>query len=166
VAAKEKIGLGAMVPLDADPYKVGCPHISLERRDFFVWVDPQNFLVKHNAGLAGSFTGGPIGDAPPGPAGLMFIANPQPPAISITPFHSSVVNWYRVEYNLENARAFEFKQLPSRFHALFLLQSRKEAERYKAAHPDQVASRILKRVQTVGAYLYSIHDASFFSTGR
>jgi hypothetical protein len=31
-----------------------------KERDFFVWVDPSDDLVRHNAGLIGTFTGGPI----------------------------------------------------------------------------------------------------------
>lgn len=135
--------------------------MSSEPRDFFVWVNPSDFLVQHNAGVVGSFTGGPIVEAPGGPAGLLYIANPNPPAISVSPFHLGVVNWYRVEYNLENHRNFEFKNYPSRFHALFLLPHRAEAERYRDTHPEHVKGRILKRVQSFGQYAFSVHDASW-----
>jgi hypothetical protein len=68
------------------------------------------------------------------------------------------MNWYRVEYNLENHRNFEFKRYPSRFHALFLLPTREEAQQYHDTHEEHVKSRILKRVQSFGQYTYSIHD--------
>jgi hypothetical protein len=134
---------------------------STEPRDFFVWVNPRDFLVQHNASVVGSFTGGPIVEAPGGPAGLLFIENPNPPQISVSPFHSGVVNWYRIEYNLENHRNFEFQGYPSRFHALFLLQDRAEAQHYHDTHKEHLKGRILKRVQSFGQYAFSIHDASW-----
>ncbi len=134
---------------------------SSEPRDFFVWVNPWDFLVQHNASIVGSFTGGPILEAPGGPAGLLYIANPNAPGISISPFHLSVVKCYDVEYKLENHRYREFKNYPSRFHALFLFQDRAEAQRYADTHPEHVKGRILKRLQSCGQYWFSIHDASW-----
>jgi hypothetical protein len=133
---------------------------STDPRDFFVWVNPDDVLVQCNVGV-GSFIGGPICEAPSGPPGLLYIANPNPPQISLSPFHLGVMNWYRVEYNLENHRNFEFKMYPSRFHALFLLQDRAEAQRYRDTHTEHVKGRILKRVKSFGPYTFSIHDASW-----
>jgi hypothetical protein len=94
-------------------------------RDFFVWVDPTNFSIKHHVALVGSFYGGPaIPSLVDGPEGLPFIANPNEVPQSLSPFHSNVVRDYRVEWNLESLRYREFGHLPSRLQALFLLDTK------------------------------------------
>jgi hypothetical protein len=42
-----------------------------------------------------------------------------------------------------------------------LLQDRTEAESYRETHAEHVKDRILKRVQSLGRYTFSIHDASW-----
>jgi hypothetical protein len=66
---------------------------SAELREFFVWVNQGDVLVQHNACVIGSFIGGPICEAPSGPPGLLYVANPNPPQISISPFHLGVMKW-------------------------------------------------------------------------
>lgn len=130
-------------------------------RDFFVWIDPLNIIVRNNACLVGSFTGGPPLPAPDGVQGLPFIENPKYPVNSISPFHMGLINHFSVEYNLEQHRTWKFANFPSRFHALFLLPSLEEAKKYREAHPDHVGNRILKQVRTSGPYTFSQHDASW-----
>lgn len=135
-------------------------------REFFVWVDPQHWMIQHQLALVGTFTGGPVIQGPvDGPDGLPFIKNPNPKALeqSMSPFHLNIVRDYMVEWNLELVRfnSPEFKQHPSRLHALFLLNTKQDAGRYAEIHPEHVKGRILKRGLTVGSFLCSIHDAAW-----
>jgi hypothetical protein len=114
-------------------------------------------------GLVGSFAGGPVSDLGGGsPEYLPFIHNPDAKPAFITPFHNNVISWYRVEYNLERARHAhpELTHYPSRLWALYLLNSRTDAEAYAVTHPEHVGNRVLKRCVMIGPYLYSIHDAA------
>jgi hypothetical protein len=144
-----------------------CPASQVVRsesaREFFVWVDPNAVSVQHNLALVGSFTGGRILVPIDGPEGLVFVPNPNHEAHerSLTPFHSGITRDYRVEYNLEVLRYTEFKEFPSRFNALFLLDSREEAERYGLAEPAHVDGRILKKGATKGPYAYTVHDSAW-----
>ena len=138
-------------------------------REFFVWVDPGDWSIQHHIALVGSFYGGPaIPSAVDGPVGLPFVANPNPSTQeqSLSPFHSNVVRNYRVEWNLELVRFQEFKELPCRLHALFLFDTKVDAERYKEIHSDHVKGRILKRGRPVGQYRFSIHDAAWIDFMR
>src|SRR5262245_10784556 len=120
----------------------------MEDREFFVWVDPEDWQIQNNLALIGAFTGGPAIPGPiEGPEGLPFIRNPNPNALeqSLSPFHSNVIRNYRVEWNLELVRFNDFKSYPSRLHALFLLNTKEDAHRYKVLHPEHVKNRILKR---------------------
>ena len=128
-------------------------HLEKQPREFFVWVDPNDWLVQWNMGLVGSFFGGtPLGGG--SPEYLQFIANPDAKPSAITPFHNNVTHLYRVEYNLETQRYGrpEFRRYPSRLWALFLLASKENAYAYKMAHPEHVKGRVLKRCVTVGDY--------------
>ena len=134
-----------------------------KEREFFVWVDPAATGIQHNLGLVGSFSGGPHLVPIDGPEGLLFVPNPNPQARerALTPFHLGITRDYRVEYNLESLRYQEFRSLPSRFNALFLLDSREDAQRYREAEPNHVGNRILKRGVTSGEYSYSLHDSAW-----
>jgi hypothetical protein len=129
--------------------------------DFFVWVNPNDFMVRHNAGLVGSFSGGPLDQSSDGPESLLFIQNPNPRPSALSPFHLGVVSYYLVEHWLEQYRWANCRVLPSRLHALFLLPTRIEAERYASIHPEHVRERVLKRVRSVGGWKTSKHDASW-----
>ena len=126
-----------------------------------MWVNPCNFLVKHNAGLVGSFSGGPLSEGYDTPDNLQFIPNPNYMPGAISPFHLGLIRNYQVEYELESIRYNSFKRYPSRLHALYLLESREAAEQYKEAHREHVKGRILKRGITCGNYKYSCHDAGW-----
>ena len=144
-------------------------HQDVNERDFFVWVDPADWMVKHHVSLVGSFQGGPaLPGRIDGPQGLPFIANPNAQAVgqSLSPFHSNVIRNYRVEWNLELVRFQEFKELPCRLHALFLLDTREDAERYRQIHPSHVQGRILKRGRSEGPFKYSIHNSAWIDFMR
>jgi len=136
---------------------------SSAHREFFVWVDPDSFWVQNNLGLVGSFIGGKILIPVDGPEGLLFVPNQNPQARerALTPFHLGITQNYRAEYNLEVIRFREFEELPSRFNAIFLLESREDAQRYRDAEPEHIGNRILKRGVTIGEYCYSIHDSAW-----
>lgn len=130
-------------------------------RDFWVWLDFSNFLVKHHVCTIGSFSSAGIfrtndGELPNAP----FILNP-PFTGDFSPFTLGVVWAYLHEYNLENQRAALYPQYPSRLNAVFLLNSEEDAQLYKDAHPEHVGNRVLRKVKTRGPYVYSIHDAAW-----
>lgn len=128
-------------------------------REFFVWVEPNNFLVRHNMMLG--FFGGPLRPGDDDPNFLMFVENPNKRGVGISPFHLGVTQNYRVEYNLDRFRFHAFRDLPSRLHALFLFESREEALRYREIHPEHVQVRVLKRAVSEGAYKFSVHDGAW-----
>jgi hypothetical protein len=66
-----------------------------------------------------------------------------------------------IDYNLEQHRAWAFKALPSRFHALFLFASADDAFAYRDTHFRHIDKRVLKRVRTVGPYICSHHDLTW-----
>jgi len=126
-------------------------------RDFFVYVDPADWLIQHQVGLAGSFASTPCNN---GCDSLMFLPNPRFSS-AISPFHNNVLRNYRAEYNLEVDRQRWFPQYPSRLQAIFLFDSEDHARCYGTRHPEHVATRILKRVKSSGPYIYSLHDSSW-----
>ena len=134
---------------------------SSEQREFFVWVPPAQFLVQHNLGRVGSFRGGPLEPEQDAPKFLPFQPNEKEYGMFITPFNSSVMNNYRLEYWLDAIRYDEFNPFPSRLHALYLLDSEHDANVYAATHPGHVDGRILKRCITEGRHLYSRHDSAW-----
>jgi hypothetical protein len=129
-------------------------------KEFYVWVDPTDFLVRHNAGLVGVFTCGPMPGVDAGTSKLMFIPNPKFSA-HISPFQHGMIRAYLADYNLELTRAEYFPRYPSRLDACFLLQNAETAHQYEAAHPEHVKGRSLKQVVTEGTHVYSIHDAGW-----
>jgi hypothetical protein len=133
------------------------------QKEFFVWVNPNNFMVQHNLGFIGSFTGGPTNAGEDTPQHLQFIHNEKVGPGAMSPFHNNTISRYRVEYNLENHRHHyeKFRQLPSRLWALFLVDSIESADAYAKAHPEHVHGRVLKRCVTTGQHKYSMHDAAW-----
>ena len=126
-------------------------------RDFFVWVDLGNFLVRHQIGTVGCFYSTP---ATSEQASLMFLPNPDFRGF-VSPFQNNLMRAYTAEYYLELSRERFFSGYPSRLRAVFLLPSEQEARAYAQSHPDHVAQRELRRVRTNGSYRYSAHDSSW-----
>ncbi len=127
-----------------------------EERDFFVWVDPSNWLIQHQVGLIGSFTSVPNGAEET----LMFLPNPRFQTF-ISSFQNNLLRDYMTEYNLEVTRKASFPEYPFRLKAVFLFGSESEAQEYKEHNIWHVGKRILKRVKTVGTYKYSVHDSGW-----
>jgi hypothetical protein len=75
-----------------------------EPKDFWVWVNPQNWLVRHQIQVVGSFFSGGLLPAQ-GKSNLMFIPNPDFEG-DVTPFQHGVMREYMAEYNLEMGRVF------------------------------------------------------------
>lgn len=130
-------------------------------REFWVWVNPEHKLAKHNLGLIGSFWGGPLEPGKDNPQSLMFLPNSQFIGNVISPFHLGVINDYRIEYHLEFIRYQNFASCPSRFFSLFLLDNVFDAHRYYELHLHHVGDRVLKRGVTTDDFKYSVHDATF-----
>ena len=133
-------------------------HQGTAEKEFFIWVDPNDWMVKHNIGLVGG-----LGHAPPPPEAaapehLLFVHNPNHKQGMVSRFHVGVIKNYAVEYDLERYRYANFKDYPSRLHSMYLFESREEAQRYRETHMDHVSTRILKRGVTGGPYVYSLHD--------
>ena len=133
-------------------------HTSTDKRDFFVFVNPENWSVQHNIKLTGCFTSTP--QFKPIKSPLIFFPNPEFEG-AISPFQNGMLLNYIADYNLEIHRADRYAQYPSRLNALFLLGSREDAENYRQAHPEHTRGRILKKCVTNSSYLYSTHDAAW-----
>ena len=134
--------------------------ISDQQKSFWVWVDPDDFLVKHNIGMIGKISSLPNND------NLMFLPNPNYNAPVISPFHNNIINFFRVEYNLEIFRKDNCNDYPSRLNAIFLFDSDDEAYKYYNKHKDHVGNRELKKCISVGHYIYSKHDSSWINFFR
>ncbi|MGK0255976.1 MAG: hypothetical protein ACI81I_000584 [Arcobacteraceae bacterium] len=134
-----------------------------KQRDFWVWIDPSNWLVRHSIEVLGKFSSNPQFEE--NESNLMFIPNPKFKG-SISPFQHGMINYYLADYNLEINREYDFKNYPSRLNSIFLLPSEDEAYKYKERHINHVGNRILKKVKTIGSYQYSYHDSSWIDFMR
>jgi hypothetical protein len=132
-----------------------------EPKEFFVWVDPNDWMVRHNIGLIGGLAHSPPAPETAAPEHLIFVHNPNHRQGMVSRFHVGVVKSYAVDYDLERFRYERFRDYPSRFHAMYLFEDRQQAQRYRETHMDHVASRILKRGVTEGPYVYSLHDLNW-----
>lgn len=133
---------------------------STEPIDFWVWVNPKNWLVRHQISVVGGFCSGGVA---PGEkkSNLMFIPNPDFDG-DITPFQHGVMREYMAEYNLELGRVFyNFQNYPSRLNAIYLFDNEEEAHKYKDRHMAHVDGRILKRCKSVTPCIYSKHDSTW-----
>jgi len=123
-----------------------------EEKEFFVWVDDNEPVTKHNMEKAGCLFSIPEGDEV-----FPFVPNPK-----VTGFRSQFIGnvvWsYQTEYNVELTRKWKFKKYPSRFVALFLFETLDGAQKYAKNHPWHVGYRSLKKVKTQDRYKYSKHD--------
>jgi len=126
--------------------------------DFWVWINPQNCLVKHQITFTGGFTSG--GLLKKGKSNLMFIPDPEFES-DITPFQFGIMREYMAEYNLERGRERYFPDYPSRLNAIYLFASEVEAHKYRERHMQHVGDRVLKKVHSIMPCLYSIHDSSW-----
>lgn len=131
---------------------------SQEPADFWVWVNPDNWLVNHQITVTGGFTSGGIIEERK--SNLMFIPNPQFRG-DITPFQHGVMREYMAEYNLELSREASFGQYPSRLNSIYLFNSEEDAHKYGTQHKWHVGDRILKKCRSVTPCVYSIHDSSW-----
>ncbi len=129
-----------------------------EEREFFVWVDPDDWMVKHNIGLVGGMTHMPPPEEDAAPEHLLFVHNPNHRQGMVSRFHVGVVKSYAVEYDLERFRFSQFPTYPSRLHSMYLFQDRVSADKYRETHLSHVANRVLKRAITSGGYVFSTHD--------
>lgn len=134
-------------------------------RDFYVWINPNDFLVRWNIEVTGTFSSvleesNRVKVNPDTSDNLMFLPNPQFNNF-ISPFQSNLVRAYSAEYNFEMARRTHFPGYPSRLDAVFLLETEDEALKYRQGNIAHVGDRELRKVGTVGEYCYSIHDSSW-----
>jgi Protein of unknown function (DUF2441) len=127
-----------------------------KQRDFYVLIDPDNFLAINNMKV-GSFTSL---HPQPGLDNLLFLPNPLCTGF-ISPFQSNLLLKYLAEFNFEISRRRYFPQYPSRLEAVFLFETEEEVQKYISRFEKEVSSRILKKVKTVGSYHYSTHDSSW-----
>ena len=140
--------------------RVGNLFRSTEVVDFWVWVNPQNWLVRHQIAVVGGFFSGGLA-AGEKRSNLMFLPNPDFGG-DITPFQHGVMREYMAEYNLEMGREhYNFGQYPSRLNAIYLFDNEAEAHKYKARHPAHVDRRVLKKGKSVTPCVYSKHDSSW-----
>jgi hypothetical protein len=135
--------------------------IATNEKEFFVWVDPDDWMVNHNIGIVGG-----VGQEPPspentGPENLMFVFNPNHKQGDISRFHLGIINNYRIEYDLESFRHKFHPLLPSRLFAMYLFETREQASLYHSRQQAHVGRRVLKRGITSGPYVYSIHDSAW-----
>lgn len=127
-------------------------------RDFWVWINPTNFLVQHNIKFTGGFTSVP--SSFDSNQSLMFIPNPDFQGF-ISPFQNNILRNYRAEYNLEVTRERFFTDYPSRLNSIFLLETFEEAKKYRKENLQHVDNRTLEKVKTVSNYIYSNHDSAW-----
>ena len=132
------------------------PTISVQPRDFWVWVDPLDRLVRHQITVVGSFSW--VADG--GAETLMFLPNSKFVG-TIGVFQNNLLKEYVAEYNLEMGRITYYPTFTSRLHAIFLFLSEADAHTYQERHCGHVRNRILKQVKTEGPYAFSVHDSSW-----
>ena len=140
---------------------VRAPVRSTELKEFFVWVDPNDWQIRHNVGIVGGIAQPEPSAEEAAPDHLMFVYNPSHKQGFVSRFHLSVMYNYGIEYDLERYRYERFRPFPSRLHAIFLFENRKDASRYHAKHPAHVGRRVLKRGVTASPYVYSTHDSAW-----
>ena len=126
--------------------------------DFWVWVNPNNWLVKHYIANTGGFSSGGI--VKQKKSNLMFIPNPEFDG-DISAFHHGITRDYLAEYNLELGRERYFPQYPSRLNAIYLFKSEEEANKYQERYNWHVGDRILKKCYSKISFGYSVHDLSW-----
>lgn len=130
---------------------------SSEIKTFYVWINPNDFMPKHNSKI-GSFFSMSQGN---NNDHLMFIPNPDFKGGFVSPFQANLLGSYISEYYLEQHRMRHFNSYPSRLNAIFLFESKEDAKAYRKRNLDHVGKRVLKTTESVGNYIYSKHDSSW-----
>lgn len=125
-----------------------------KKREFYVWIDENNFLTKHNIEQTGFLTSIPVEE---NKEILPYIENPNKSGF-MSPFLYNIVDSYRTEYNLELSRKAYFPDYPPRLIALFLFDTLDDAIKYRKNHLWHIQDRTLKRVETYDEYTFSKHD--------
>lgn len=125
-----------------------------EPRDFFVWIDLNDIMVKNNYEIGSFFSMPESSDND----NLMFLPNPKHCGF-ISPFQGNLLRNYLAEYNLEISRRKYFKSYPSRLSALFLFENESGAHKYMRANPAHVSNRVLKKVKSEANFIRSKHDS-------
>jgi hypothetical protein len=137
-----------------------------ETKDFFVYVDPDDFISAHNIRFTGQFSSSPTPDgqslALDSHVVPMFVPNPDFKGF-VSPFHNNLLRNFAVEYALEHFRSRLFPRYPSRLQALFVLPDEEQAQNYLNRHPNHVGNRILKRGSVSSPSLYSQHDSAWIN---
>src|SRR3989338_6231163 len=105
--------------------------ISQTSVDFWIWINPDNWLSRHQITVTGGFTSGGLIQG--GKSNLMYVPNPDFGG-EITAFHHGVTREYTAEYNLELCREKSFTKYPSRLNAIYLFISEEEANKYGERH--------------------------------
>ena len=128
-----------------------------QKREFVVWVDPNDPIANWNLNKIGTFF-----STPPSESGdyLVFIPNLKFTGF-ISPFQNNMLRSYSAEYNLELSRRSYFSDYPSRLGAVFLFENEVEARGYRERNPWHVGEREMKRVVSVGDYRLSRHDCTW-----
>lgn len=130
---------------------------SNKQREFYVFIDPTDFLTELTFKGTRSFTSGTLKTEP---VVLPFLPNSQVKDF-ISPFVLNIIWNYNVECSLEFYRTQNSLSYPSRLKSIFLFESLEEAKRYLVRHKYHVANRLLKRCRTKGSYICSFHDSSW-----
>jgi hypothetical protein len=125
-------------------------------KNFYVWVNPNDFVANNNSKENQSFFSVPSGNE-----NLMFIPNSNFKGGFVSPFQVNLLGNYLAEYNLELHRNSYFSTYPSRLNAIFLFDNKKDAAKYRERNLDHVGNRVLKVAKSVGNYTCSKHDSSW-----
>ena len=88
-----------------------------DQRDFYVWVDPSNWFIRHQIQETGSFF--PVHPENLEEA-LMFVPNPKFRGL-VSPFQNNLLRQYVAEYQLEVARQTYYPKYPCRLRAIFFV---------------------------------------------
>lgn len=132
----------------------------LNVREFFVWIDLNNFLSKHNYTFCGHFSSFESNED-----NLMFLPNPNFSSF-ISPFQFGLLRAYKAEYDLETARISKFQDYNSRLSSIFLFETESDANEYSKEYNFHVGNRELKKVKTNGSYIFSRHDLTWIDFMR
>lgn len=135
--------------------------IGIEKKEFWFWVNPMDSLLRHNMGRIGYASSNLLLlESSCAEDNLLFIPNPEYKG-GISPYQNNIIKRIRAEYWLEIYRP---EQYPSRTQALYLCNSRDDANKYAEIHKEHIKNRIL--INGIPSEhpipRYSIHDSGWF----